>query len=124
MDLPFSPTSAGTARRALAGWLHELGYDNGIVDDAQLVITELIANSVRHASPLSGDRLNVGWRREGARLLLTVRDGGGTTVPEQVSAGPESLSGRGLQIVDALGSSWSVESNGNGSVISVQLDLP
>jgi anti-sigma regulatory factor (Ser/Thr protein kinase) len=123
MNLPFTPASAGAARRALGGWLHDLGYDDGLVDDAQLVITELVANAVLHARPLAGGGLSVGWQCEGPRLVLSVRDGGGDEVPTQRSAAPEAIGGRGLGIVDALGS-WSVESDRSGSAIHVLMDLP
>ncbi|MBO9522742.1 MAG: ATP-binding protein [Nocardioidaceae bacterium] len=123
MDLPFTPASAGAARRALSTWLHDLGYDDGLVDDAQLVITELVANSVLHAQPLADGSLHVGWQCEGDRLLLTVRDGGGVSVPTQRVAAPEALGGRGLGIVDALGT-WTVETESGGSAIHVRMDLP
>lgn len=124
MNLPFSPASASTARRALGTWLHGHGFDDGIVDDAQLVVTELVSNALRHARPLPDGGLAVGWAREANQLLITVRDGGGATEPTRLAAGPEAMGGRGLAIVDALGSSWFTEHDPAGSAIHVHLDLP
>jgi len=123
MNLPFSAASAGEVRRALENWLHHQGYDNGVIDDARLVITELLGNAIRHAAPLPNGTLLVRWRIEDGRLQLTVCDGGGVTAPTRVEAMPDSLGGRGLAIVEALSSSWWVERTRQVSAIHAWIDL-
>ncbi|MCW2785150.1 MAG: histidine kinase, gyrase and HSP90-like ATPase family protein [Marmoricola sp.] len=109
MSLPFDVTSARTVRKALGSWLEHQGAGPYVVHDARLVATELVANAVRHASPLANGKLLVRWRLDEGRLLLTVCDGGSGTVPEVVIAAEEDQHGRGLAIVESLTSRWWVE---------------
>lgn len=123
MSLPFTAASAGEVRRALEGWLTHHGYADGVVDDARLVVTELIGNAIRHASPLPNGTLLVRWRLEGGRLLLTVCDGGGATVPTRIKSGPDAVGGRGLAIVEALSASWWVERTLQACAVHVWIDV-
>ena len=122
LNLPFSPSSAGTVRHALESWLDHRGSPRELVDDAQLVATELVGNAVRHASPLLNGTMLVRWREEDARLVMSVSDGGGETEPEVEDASPYDVHGRGLAIVAALCAQWWVERT--GSVHAVHVELP
>lgn len=123
MNLPFAAASAGEARRALESWLVHQGYDDGLVDDARLVVTELVGNAIKHAVPLPNGTLLVRWRLDARRLVLTVCDGGGITVPTRLRSGPDAVGGRGLAIVEALASSWWVERTRQVSAVHVAIDL-
>ncbi len=54
MRVPFAASSVAVARANLKTWLDEGGSSTGPVDDARIVISELVGNSVRHARPLPG----------------------------------------------------------------------
>lgn len=113
LSLPFAPQSAGEARREFDTWLTEqdgdLAADPGRRYDAQLVISELIGNSVRHAMPLPDGTVEVGWAPADGGLDIAVRDGGAEGVPEVQEASMLGTSGRGLAIVAALARSWWVD---------------
>jgi anti-sigma regulatory factor (Ser/Thr protein kinase) len=109
LSLPFHVASARTVRTALGSWLEHQGAGPYVVQDARLVATELVANAVRHASPLANGKLLVRWRLDAGRLLITVCDGGSGTTPEVVIAAEEDQHGRGLAIVESLTLRWWVE---------------
>jgi anti-sigma regulatory factor (Ser/Thr protein kinase) len=123
MSMPFSVESAGRVRAALESWLDHRGSAPEVVEDARLIATELVGNSIRHASPLDNGTVLVRWEAADSTLELSVCDGGGATMPEQVDATPEALGGRGLVIVDALSSKWWVERTSHLHTVHVQLAL-
>ncbi|MBT2505896.1 ATP-binding protein [Streptomyces sp. ISL-98] len=97
-----------------------------LVDDAVLVVSELVTNAVQHAAPVRqpGD--------EPARCRLTVERPGPGTVRVSVSdASPRRLvqrkataeeeSGRGLVVLDALTVSWDVETSKTGKTVRAVL---
>src|SRR4029450_8771293 len=96
------PTAASQARRAL----RRLGLPRRLADDAQLAVSELVTNSVRHAKLGPDDliRITVDWSP--TRLRVQVRDGGRHPRPTQVSGSihptPGAQSGWGLYLVDRL----------------------
>lgn len=109
-----SPDAASRARsftrETLASWgLAELA------DDAELVVTELLANAVRHAWPARQE----GAAREGAGppalglWLLREADGcmcvvtdPSPSAPALRPPGPSAECGRGLHVVHALSHHW------------------
>lgn len=113
LRLPFAPQSAGEARRRFDAWASE--HDGPLAADperryeAQLVLSELIGNSVRHAAPLPDGTVEVGWESADGGLDIAVCDGGGDAVPRVREAPLLAAEGRGLAIVSALASSWWVD---------------
>ena len=96
-------------RRRLVEDLSRLGVAADVVDDAALLVSELVGNAVRYAHPLPGDVLTVRWEARRGRLLVRVTDGGGRDAPHVRDAGPRDTRGRGLAIVEALAARWGVE---------------
>lgn len=123
MNVPFSPESAGQVRSALESWLDHRGSDEDVLDDARLVATELVGNSVRHASPLNNGTVLVRWREEDSTLVISVADGGGPTRPQKANPSLEDVHGRGLRIVEALSKRWWVEQSNRLRTVHVQLAL-
>ena len=120
-----APSSAAEARRELGADLTSQGLPATLVDDAELVVSELIGNAVRYGRPLPGNVLRVAWSVEAGSLLVKVTDGGGRESPRFREAGPSDVRGRGLAIVDALASKWGVDryENGAGPVSTVWAEL-
>lgn len=120
--LPSSVVAVRTARTHLAGFLQECGVTDGVIDDAVVIVSELVTNAVRHAAPPEGS-LRVEWALEPRRLRLRVIDGGRTGwhrgLHDQGAVG-----GRGLSIVAALSDSWSLERADRGTTVTAVLVLP
>jgi serine/threonine-protein kinase RsbW len=101
--------SAEEVRAVLRGWLggqvaeRELG-------DVELVVTELLANCVRHAGLSGRDVLRVRAAPLGERLHLEVEDGGRNGAPRRRV--PDAIvGGIGLNLVDSLAVDWGVRRN-------------
>ena len=117
MRLPFAPSSVSVARQRLKSWMLEVGESAESVEDARIIISELVANAVRHARPLADGSLQVAWNREGENIQVSVTDGGATTRPRNVHAAPTALAGRGIAIVDALSQQWWTEDTQSRSTV-------
>jgi anti-sigma regulatory factor (Ser/Thr protein kinase) len=109
LALPFEAMSARQARRLLTDYLVRAGLSAGLIQDAALVISELVTNSVDHGRPHEGDGVEVSWDLSPDRLLVSVHDAGGASFPTATQAGPHAPRGRGLAIVGALCARWWVE---------------
>ncbi len=119
-SLPFAPSSAPTARTCVTGVLRRVGIAQAVVDDARIVVSELLANALRHARPLPEGCLQVGLELRRGSLRIFVTDGGAATLPTLINPPPMSIGGRGLSIVRTLTRDWGVnESSGGNTVFGV-----
>lgn len=119
LRLDGGPDSPGVARRAVTQWLGAvLGGD--ALDDARLLVSELVTNGVRHAprGP-QGLELRVALRRSCVRVEV-VDPGQGFEPPPPRVPPPHAAGGRGLVIVDRLAARWGV---GRGAGTSVWFEL-
>lgn len=108
--LPRTGESARAARRlvehALAAWALD-----ALVDDASLVVTELVANAAVHAR---GDAIRVTVSRlEKGGAEVAVADKSHTR-PTRRTPGPEEISGRGLLLIDAIAETWGTDTTSWG----------
>ena len=117
--LPYTASSVGEARRRLIGDLTSAGVFETTACDAGLVLSELISNALRHASPLPGSTVKVMWALGDGCIELGVSDGGGPTVPTVNKPAANALGGRGLGIVDRLSLRWGVYTRQDGSETTV-----
>ncbi|MBJ7004916.1 ATP-binding protein [Streptomyces sp. CRPSP2-6A1] len=88
------------ARRETAKVLTDWGMSEDVVDTACLIISELVANVVRHAAVLSPTAAVTLAVEEQAALVLAVADAH-PLKPKPLPAAHD-LGGRGLLLVDAL----------------------
>ena len=112
--LPYTASSVGVARRRLIGDLSEAGVFEATACDAGLVLSELISNALRHATPLPGSVVRVAWWLDDDCLEIAVSDGGGPTTPAVNEPGNSAIGGRGLGIVDRLSLRWGVCASPDG----------
>ena len=123
VTVPHVPASAGRIRRQLTADLQARHVRAAAVDEAALLVTELVGNSVRHARPLPDGSILVSWRVEGNRLQVRVTDGGSPEEPHLAHAGPQDTRGRGLSIVDAIASLWGVERSAGSTTVWATLPV-
>jgi anti-sigma regulatory factor (Ser/Thr protein kinase) len=122
--LPCAPSSVGVARRQLTDELSAAGVFGQAVGDAAVVVSELLSNSIRHAWPLPGEKLQVAWMVEHGSVQVAVRDGGGPTQPRQSYPTGSSVGGRGLGIVDRLADQWGIRRDNAGQTVWAVLPAP
>lgn len=113
--VPHERRGVSLARHAFADEMTASGVPEEELDDALLVLSELVSNAVKHASPLPGGEVRVRWSRAGDVLHLEITDGGAATRPAAVVAAMSALGGRGLDIVRRVARRWGV-TEGVGSV--------
>ena len=109
VELPHDPASATRARQLVARCAEALG-EGQYVELAQLLVTELVANSVMHARP----PLSVECVATDDGLKISVRDGS-LERPASRQPHPTDESGRGIQLVDAVASQWGVDDHPDGT---------
>jgi len=126
--VPASTTSTRPLRTLISEALHLAGADSELVDDATLVLHELVVNGIEHGVHDEDGTIEVTWHVAGDRVELAVRDLG-TTLSEAVAnraaaTDPmESVRGRGLTIVEALSEAWGVE-EADGTRVWARLRVP
>lgn len=124
LRLPFQAPAASQVRGELRSWLADKGFEGETVDDARVVISELVGNSVRHAVPLPVNDLVVSWALDDGDLVISVTDGGSpSSSPHIVTAPGSAISGRGLSIVEALVQRWWVEDDRGRTTVHVRIPL-
>ena len=122
--LPFASSSVGVARRRLVSDLIEAGIYGSTVSDAALVVSELLSNALRHATPLPGSSLRVAWRLDSDSVRVSVSDGGGATRPELGEPTQGATGGRGLRIVARLSRRWGTGHDEDGVTVWAEVELP
>ena len=101
--------AAGAARRALEAL--EEHVDAETAYQMQLVVTELITNSVRHSGVGPAGSVGLDVRVASDRVFVEISDPGAGFEPEVREATPDDLDrmeGWGLLLVDRLTDSWEV----------------
>ncbi|MFD5316693.1 ATP-binding protein [Streptomyces sp. NPDC127098] len=119
--LPAAETSPAEARRRTRHQLLEWRAPLETCDNAQLVISELVTNALRHTESES-----VGCELEllGGLLRVAVASDGMGPRNAPTVAGPQDEGGRGLLLVCALASVWGVRPREAGHGHVVWADLP
>jgi anti-sigma regulatory factor (Ser/Thr protein kinase) len=103
------PYAAQAAREALVD-LDVVPGDR--LSDLQLLVTELVANSVIHAELRPTDPIEVRIARSDGALRVDVVDGGPGFVPPPPPTDPFAESGRGLALVATVSDRWGVACDG------------
>ncbi|MFG2604429.1 ATP-binding protein [Streptomyces sp. NPDC048514] len=120
-SFPAEPGAVRTARAAVRGKLHGWNLDC-LSDLAALLVSELVTNSMRHATGPIGVRLVRPAGLDGA-LLVEVSDPLPDPPRERV-ARPEDEGGRGLQLVAGSSRRWGTRPGGGGKTVWFELTVP
>ena len=112
------PGAAAAARALVSEWLD--GRAGGaVIADACLLVTELVANSVRHAAAPAGSPLRVDAVEVDGVVRVAVADRGVSgDIRPRTTGGLDG--GYGLGLVEALAVRWGV-SRQNGTVVWFEL---
>jgi anti-sigma regulatory factor (Ser/Thr protein kinase) len=113
--LPMGPAAAATARATLTRWL--AGHVPGeVLDDARLLASEVVTNSIGHAELRDGASIRLAVQLRNGALRVEVRDPGvtGEVVPREPDR--ERGGGFGLKLVDVIATRWGVNRTGGTHV--------
>jgi anti-sigma regulatory factor (Ser/Thr protein kinase) len=99
-----SPQAPREARRVVEDLAPAV--DAGLLRDAQLLVSEVVTNSVKHSGSDEPIRLRV-WARSSG-LKVEIADGGFGFDAETADSCDDAEGGRGLMIVNALADRWGV----------------
>jgi anti-sigma regulatory factor (Ser/Thr protein kinase) len=119
--LPFAPSSAGVARRHLVCDLSAAGIFEAAISDAAVVVSELFSNALRHARPLPGATIRVWWQLDRGSVVVSVKDGGASTMPEMGELSQSTTGGRGLRIVERLSRRWGTRCDDEGTTVWAEI---
>lgn len=112
--VPRGPRAPGRARMLLRAQLATWKVDAEFAGTAELVLSELVTNAVRHARAPHGRDIGVRLARCGGTLRVEVADAGPAVELAARQAAEEDERGRGLAIVEALASRWGCRPRPNG----------
>ncbi|MET7289663.1 ATP-binding protein [Streptomyces sp. NPDC005573] len=118
---PAEPGAVRTARAAVRGQLQGWQLDS-LADLTALLVSELVTNSLRHATGPIGVRLVRPADVDGA-LLVEVSDPLPDPPRERV-ARPEDEGGRGLQLVAGSSRRWGTRPGDVGKTVWFELAVP
>jgi ribosomal protein S18 acetylase RimI-like enzyme/anti-sigma regulatory factor (Ser/Thr protein kinase) len=108
--LPSGPASAALARRVVRNACVEAGVD---ADAAVLCTSELVTNDLLHGDPPFDLEVSV----DKGRVRVAVFDHGAGIVALRDPLSDTAATGRGLEIVAALSSSWNVTPTDEGKAV-------
>jgi serine/threonine-protein kinase RsbW len=109
------------ARRFVVG---AIGAGGPARDVTRLLVSEAATNAVLHSgSGSEGGTFSVEYRVSDDLLRVEVHDGGGPAGPRRRVHHLESMTGRGLELFDALSDRWGVDGGPNGWTVWFELDL-
>jgi len=110
IDLRLRPDvqAPAEARRSLEALRPSLNAP--LVDDAVLLVSEIVSNSVRHAELDESDAIEVRVRGSSSMLHVDVIDPGPGFDPSQIPP-PQHEGGWGLRLLDRMATRWGVERN-------------
>ncbi|WP_447041221.1 SpoIIE family protein phosphatase [Streptomyces sp. DSM 118878] len=112
------PSEVSRARELVRGQLRAWSLQ-ALADTAELLVSELVTNVVRHSR---SSRVDLRLVRSGS-LVCEVEDDD-PALPMLLGAGPCDESGRGLGVVSALAGKWGTSRTDSGKTVWCELDLP
>ncbi|GAA2031305.1 ATP-binding protein [Terrabacter terrae] len=120
IDLPlFDASAAPTARKAIRPILESWNCtDEDWLRDAELVVSELVTNAIRHG----GGGLELALTMHERSVTVSVADG--SAVIPVLALEPGAEGGWGLRIIEALSDAWGVDNQRGGKRVWVRLHEP
>ncbi|MEU3062029.1 ATP-binding protein [Streptomyces subrutilus] len=124
--VPRGPRAPGGARVLLRAQLAEWQIESEACETAELLLSELVTNAVRHARAPHGRDIGVRLARYGGVLRVEVADAGPVVPLAPHRAAEADERGRGLAIVEALAVRWGwcPRAHGIGKVVWAEVAAP
>lgn len=122
--VPWTAPAVPKIRRAVVADLEGREVAQDIVSEAEIVVSELVANAIRHAKPLADGMIRVHWRVKAGVVEIEVSDGGGPSTPKPAPRSVWASTGRGLRIVRSVAHEWGVTEERNGRTVWASLGGP
>ncbi len=118
-QLPAHPSSVGRARRLVQGAAASSGQNlpGGLVEDAELLVSELVSNAIMHAGTPVDVEVSV---ETPTSVLVSVGDGA-RRMPARRRYGTAAATGRGLRLLDRLSDEWGVTPRADGKTVWFRL---
>ena len=120
LSLSVGVSSIGRARNFVRRTLGASEVEPSVVDDATLIVSELLSNVAVHCAQDGAPDATVKLIAVLALLRIEVHDGN-PLVLAQREPSEEAESGRGLLVVDALSDRWGYESTAAGKCVWCEL---
>lgn len=118
LDLESEPIMVGAARLFVAQTLARWGLE-ALADDARLITSELVSNGVLHAR--TAMRLTL--RSDGVWWLRIEVFDQNSRLPLLAPCPEDATSGRGLAMVEGIGSRWGVSRELDGKTVWAELAM-
>jgi anti-sigma regulatory factor (Ser/Thr protein kinase) len=118
--LQAGPTAARRARDALIG-LRD-GISTGPLEDARLLVSELVTNSIRHAGLGPDAWIDLRATATPNRFRVEVSDSGPGFQHRQQPISMYQTSGWGLYIVERIADRWGVDRDGSRTTVWFEMD--
>jgi anti-sigma regulatory factor (Ser/Thr protein kinase) len=120
-QLTGGPGACMAARRAVAACDGQWPAD--VRGDVLLLVTELVANAVRHAGVGPDQYLRIELRRWPRRIRVEVVDPGSHFVPVRPRPITEEPGGWGLVLVERIAARWGVRHGAPGTRVWFELEV-
>jgi anti-sigma regulatory factor (Ser/Thr protein kinase) len=118
LSLAASPDAPARARAEVTAWLGQDSFHGSLIDNARLLVTELVTNCVRHARITPDQPLRLTASLRAATLRLELHDAGTDgTVARRTPRQHDGAGGFGLDLVARLSSAWGVERDTHGTTV-------
>lgn len=122
LKFPAAPKSAAAARRSVASGLGEF-VDERRRGDVELVVSELVTNSIRHAGLDKNAFIEIEVTATDHVVHLEVVDPGpGFSPSNLLPVSPDRIGGWGLYLVSRIANRWGVSTE-DGTKVWVEIDL-
>jgi len=108
------------ARRFVASAIQRGGPAREV---SRLLVSEAATNALLHSASGDGGTFSVEYLISDRLLRVEIHDGGGPNSPRRRVHHPESMTGRGLDLFDALSDRWGVDGTPDGRTVWFELDL-
>jgi serine/threonine-protein kinase RsbW len=118
VEIPAESAFLAKLRQELERWLEQTGFPPDVVFGVVAAVSEAAANAVEHAHAPDRAVVELEAEREPDRLTVRVRDHGSWREPRL-----DSGRNRGLLLINGLMSHVDIERTGDGTVVTMQLDL-